>query len=772
MCLIVPDGTWDVAALADAVRTHHPDWSLGTVWCGDPQLRPRLDTVAWIDRQLPEATGAGWSRALVGMASRPYEWMRTAAALERWFADGADAPEAVVALRVGSVAIETGLAGLVPTSGVRLARRTGELPPSDGLGPTSTDLGAAGVWSTAAVGLHRDAAAGLSAFGRALLGARTDETLAALLGVFAVGAGSTEADPSAVHCLGWSPPPSDPVGVVDAEALDRDRPWRVRLSDAPSRVRLSAHPEFAARLDRLRAQLIGRPRALVLPGGLPVDGPIRTLVADAIDAWQRGDDDLPPAPFGADHAAFLAWLERPSSSWSAPFGRYWRALRERRPDLVVAFPRIDGADQFRFRDWIDTSWRLDRRSPLLRASAPDDGRPVIDIPANNRNGINVTGYLTFDSSLGDVARRIVSSLEAARVPVAAVPYDRTDSPATTLAVEASARAPYATNLAVVNADQFPFLVADHGDTMLRGRRTIAYWFWELAEVPPHMVESIDHVDEIWVGSRFVGEAFARVTDKPVRLVPIPVAEPVPSSASRRDLGVPDGVFVFLVTFDHFSVVERKNPFGAIEAFRRAFAEPVDGGPVLVVKTVNGDQRWDSHERLLLAAAAHPDVVVIDSHLDRADQMALLRACDCLVSLHRSEGLGLHCAEAMWFGRPVVATRYSGNLDFMDDTCSALVDATLVPVEHGEGGYASTARWADPDLDQAAAWMRRLVDDPALAAHLGAAGRAKMERQPSAADTGRRIARLAALGAYQPGGEAMVVVPHDPHHDVTDRETRT
>ena len=232
MCLIVPDGTWDVAALADAVRTHHPDWSLGAVWCGDPQLRPRLDTVAWIDRQLPEETGVGWSRLVVAMASRPYEWMRTAAALERWFADGADAPEAVVALRVGSVAIETGLAGLVPTSGVRLARRTGELPPSDGMGPTSTDLAAAGVWSTAAVGLHRDAAAGLSAFGRALLGARTDDTLAALLGVFAVGAGSTEADPSAVHCLGWGPPPSDPVGVVDADALDRDRPWRVRLSDA------------------------------------------------------------------------------------------------------------------------------------------------------------------------------------------------------------------------------------------------------------------------------------------------------------------------------------------------------------------------------------------------------------------------------------------------------------------------------------------------------------------------------------------------------------
>jgi glycosyltransferase involved in cell wall biosynthesis len=772
VCLIVPDGTWDVAALADAVRTHHPDWSLGAVWCGDPQLRPRLDTVAWIDRQLPEETGVGWSRLVVAMASRPYEWMRTAAALERWFADGADAPEAVVALRVGSVAIETGLAGLVPTSGVRLARRTSELPPSDGLGPTSTDLAAAGVWSTAAVGLHRDAAAGLSAFGRALLGARTDDTLAALLGVFAVGAGSTEADPSAVHCLGWGPPPSDPVGVIDAEALDRDQPWRTRISAAPSRIRLSQHPQFTERLDRVRPQLTGRLRPLVLPGGLRVDASIRSLLAHAIDAWQRGDGDLPPAPYGPDSGAFLRWLETPSPSWGAPVGRYWRDLRTRRADLSAAFPRVDSSDQLRYREWIDTTWRIDGRSPLLRAAVPGGERPAIDDTARNRNGVNVVGYLTFDSSLGDVARRIVSSLEAARVPVASIGYDRTDSPTTTLEVAVSPRAPFATNLVVVNADQFDFLVADHGDTLLRGRHTIAYWFWELETIPPHMVSAIDHVDEIWAGSRFVAEAFARVTDKPVRLMPIPVAEPQPSARTREELGLPDQAFAFLVTFDHFSVVERKNPFGAIEAFCRAFPQPHPGGPVLVVKSINGGRRWDSHERLLLATAHRDDIVVIDAHLDRADQMALLRSCDCLVSLHRSEGLGLHCAEAMWLGRPVVATRYSGNLDFMDDDCAALIDAELVPVEHGEGVYASSARWADPDLDQAAAWMRRLVDEPALAAHLGAAGRAKMERQPTAADTGRRIARLAALGAYQPGGEAMVVVPHDPHHDVTDRETRT
>jgi glycosyltransferase involved in cell wall biosynthesis len=126
-------------------------------------------------------------------------------------------------------------------------------------------------------------------------------------------------------------------------------------------------------------------------------------------------------------------------------------------------------------------------------------------------------------------------------------------------------------------------------------------------------------------------------------------------------------------------------------------------------------------------------------------MALVAAADCMVSLHRSEGLGLHLAEAMWLGTPVVATRYSGNLDFMSDDDSLLIDYDLVNVEHGEGVYPPSAQWAAPDLDHAAAAMRRIADDAALRARLGAAGRRRMEQQPSLAETGRLIANLLVGG---------------------------
>jgi glycosyltransferase involved in cell wall biosynthesis len=135
----------------------------------------------------------------------------------------------------------------------------------------------------------------------------------------------------------------------------------------------------------------------------------------------------------------------------------------------------------------------------------------------------------------------------------------------------------------------------------------------------------------------------------------------------------------------------------------------------------------------------PDLVVVDRLLSKADQMALVGHADVLLSLHRAEGFGLHLVEAMWLGTPTIATRYSGNLAFMDDDCSLLVDARMVPVQRGEGFFPPEASWADPDLDQAATHLRRLLADPGLARRLAAEGRARMERQPSFEQTGRTIA---------------------------------
>jgi len=250
------------------------------------------------------------------------------------------------------------------------------------------------------------------------------------------------------------------------------------------------------------------------------------------------------------------------------------------------------------------------------------------------------------------------------------------------------------------------------------------------------------VDEIWTPTRFVCEAYRTATHKPVRLAPLPIPKPIVDARQLTEFGLQPDVFTFLVSFDHLSVMERKNPIGAIEAFVRAF--PAGDEPVrLLVKTINGDRRPEASARLASAASIDPRVRVWDERLPRERHMALIQAVDGLITLHRSEGLGLHAADAMWLGTPVVATRYSGSLDLMDDDSAALVNASLIAVTNGDGAYPEGLQWADPDLDHAAALVARIVSDRAWATSLTTHALARMEAQQSRQRSGRKLKRLLA-----------------------------
>ncbi len=191
----------------------------------------------------------------------------------------------------------------------------------------------------------------------------------------------------------------------------------------------------------------------------------------------------------------------------------------------------------------------------------------------------------------------------------------------------------------------------------------------------------------------------------------------------------------LVSFDLLSVMERKNPIGAIEAFRRAF--PHDERVRLTVKTLNGDRRPQQFDRLRAAAGGDPRIILRDEHLGDDALAELIASSNVMLSLHRSEGLGLHLADAMALGTLVVASRYGGNLDVMDDDCAALVDVELIEVRDGEGAYSPPACWADPDLDEAAAFLRRAFEDPEWSDRLA-------RRATRAGARVRRLGRRSAL----------------------------
>jgi len=318
--------------------------------------------------------------------------------------------------------------------------------------------------------------------------------------------------------------------------------------------------------------------------------------------------------------------------------------------------------------------------------------------------------------LGEAARGYVRALQAARIPVSTSTVDvREFVEIGGHPVAGYAEIDYADlkgaeeagfDLVCINADELA-LVAKLNGELFGSRPSIGVWAWETDHIPQRWKPAFGLLDEIWVYSSYVEENLGRVSSVPVVRVPPPVSPPDPGGV-ELELGLPPG-FQFLFMFDFFSTIQRKNPVGLIEAFRLAF-EPGDG-PQLVLKTINGVHRPHAFEEVAWAARGRPDVHVLDRSLSAPLRDALLAGCDCYVSLHRSEGLGLPLAECMALGKPVVGTAFSGTSDFMTAENSYPVPYEMTRVGADCEIYPAEGTWAEPDVEEAARLMRRVFDRP-------------------------------------------------------------
>jgi glycosyltransferase involved in cell wall biosynthesis len=314
--------------------------------------------------------------------------------------------------------------------------------------------------------------------------------------------------------------------------------------------------------------------------------------------------------------------------------------------------------------------------------------------------------------VGQLGRMAAAAVEAAAIPVSHHVTSETTS-RQSHHFESRDGDEFNVNLVCVNADELPRFANQVGREFFDAHYTIGYWAWELPVFPSRFASAFDYVDEIWGCSSFTAHAISSATSKPVFAFAPPILPPTTAPPfDRAVLGIPDGP-MFLFCFDMLSVMERKNPIGLVDAFTRAFAP--GEGPVLVIKVMNGERSISELERLRVHASGRPDVVVIDRYLDYADTTALMAACDCYASLHRSEGFGLTMAEAMALGKPVVATGFSGNMDFMTDRTAFLVPWSEAEVPAGCDPYPPGAPWAQPDIDGAAELLKYVVEHPDSAA---------------------------------------------------------
>ena len=253
-------------------------------------------------------------------------------------------------------------------------------------------------------------------------------------------------------------------------------------------------------------------------------------------------------------------------------------------------------------------------------------------------------------------------------------------------------------------------------------KIIGVWAWELSTIPATWEYSGKFLDQLWTYSQFTLEVLrAHFPSKDIACIKPHIHVDPRIDNFDHSLNIPKNTFTFLTMCDSRSSLDRKNPLATIQAFKTAF--PANNRPILIVKTRNFLEDSDAYNALKKATFKCENIIWIDQTYSQTEYYSLLSRIDCFVSLHRAEGFGLPMAEAMGLGKPVIATNWSGNIDFMNHTTSLLVNFKLTNVRDKYGIYKNQDDlWAEPDISHASAYMRQITSDASLYQRLSGASK--------------------------------------------------
>jgi glycosyltransferase involved in cell wall biosynthesis len=334
-------------------------------------------------------------------------------------------------------------------------------------------------------------------------------------------------------------------------------------------------------------------------------------------------------------------------------------------------------------------------------------------------GVNLFIYCA-NSSAGAEGHLLQLALEAANIPYQTIDLHSPEK----YKSEIKGKSLFSINLVVCHAASgTPKRMCLFGID-LKKHYNIGYWAWELAELPDVFCLGLDIFQEIWTMSSFCTTTLEKKTTVPVLTVPLYANPDRTVIKNGRDyFNIDKDVFMFMFAYDCNSYVSRKNPQAVVQAFMKAFS-PDDGHVGLVLKLAYPERLRNHIEELMEILSPYRNIYYIDKYLTDNEMRTLLQISDTFVTLHRSEGFGLLPLEAMSLGTPVISTEWSGNMEYMNHMNTALVGYNMIPVD---GQYVGSTPgdglvWADPDIDEAAAHMRRMVSDKAWREKLIANGK--------------------------------------------------
>lgn len=374
-------------------------------------------------------------------------------------------------------------------------------------------------------------------------------------------------------------------------------------------------------------------------------------------------------------------------------------------------------------------------------------------------GLNVIGYASANLGLGNALRQYVDCFLAKGEKVSVLDIDLGDGRSgfdkslEEYFISSAGDLPYAINLSLFGALDLPrFVLTPPYGLHVNDRLNVAFVWWELTSLPQHAIDAAKVFDVLIAGSDFVYSVLSNnITGVPILRASNPVSIPEDIQPNRKRFKLPENGFIVFMGFDPHSSIDRKNPFAAIEAFNLAFPDSSDCHLAIKVNYSGGGGEIlkENLDRFRAYVESDSRIHLIQESLTYNDLLCLYASSDAFISLHRSEGLGLIPLEAMRLGKPVVATAWSGNMSYMNYSNACLVEFDFVPIEartmhYGSNSLGIKCKWAEPNILQAAAWLRKLAEDSKFRLQLGLRAAADANRYQELASKTDFVDELKAI----------------------------